>query len=144
MEFQFGVPSPPNPQQPNPPAPHDSTTELLRQMLEAQKELLAVQKAMLASMDGNARWRTLLNRWREDFPTLSQSARNALPVLEKAYANILSSLVEDLRDRGDDGIDNEFTLQEFLDRYGMRLGQMSHLLNLVSPLAELAQQNEPS
>ena len=95
-------------------------------------------------MDGNARWRTLLNRWREDFPILSQSARDILPILERAYAGILSSLVEDLRDRGADGIDNEFALQEFLDRFGMRLGQMSHLLNLVSPLAEMAQQNEPS
>ena len=61
-----------------------------------------------------------------------------------AHAGILSALVEDVRDRGGDGIDNDFTLQEFLDRYGMRLGQMSHLLNLVSPLAEMAQHNEPS
>jgi hypothetical protein len=140
MQFQFGVPQPP----PNIPPEPDNTAELLRQMLEVQKELLAVHKAMLAAMDGNARWRILLNRWREDFPTLSESARDALPVLERAYASILSSLVDDLRDRGADGIDNEFALQEFLDRYGMRLGQMSHLLNLVSPLAEMAQQNEPS
>jgi hypothetical protein len=142
MQFQFGVPQP-QPNIPPPPGP-DNSTELLRQLLDVQKELLAVHKAMLAAMDGNARWRTLLNRWREDFPSLSESARDALPILEKAYAGILSSLVEDIRDRGADGIDNEFSLQEFLDRYGMRLGQMSHLLNLVSPLAEMAQQNEPS
>jgi hypothetical protein len=141
MQFQFGVPQP---QPSDPPPAQDSTTELLRQMLDVQKELLTVHKAMLAAMDGNARWRMLLNRWREDFPALSQSARDALPVLEKAYAGILSSLVEDLSDRGEDCIDNEFALQEFLDRYGMRLGQMSHLLNLVSPLAEMAQQNELS
>ena len=141
MEFQFGVPQP---QQDTPAPPDASTTELLRQLLEVQKEVLAVQKTMLAAMDGNARWRMLLNRWREDFPSLSDAARDTLPLLEKAYAGILSSLVEDLRDRGMDGIDNDFALQEFLDRYGMRLGQMSHLLSLVSPLAEMAQPNGPA
>jgi hypothetical protein len=141
MEFQFSVPQPP--QQLIPP-PEPSATELLRQVLEVQKETLAVQKCMLAAMDGNARWRSLLNRWREEFPNLAHAARDVLPVLEKAYAGILSSLVDDLGERGLDGIDNDYALQEFLDRFGMRLGQMSHLLNLVAPLAEMTQQNEPS
>ena len=141
MEFQFGVPQPPqNPLTP----PPDTTSELLRQLLDTQKELLAVQKNMLAAMDGNARWRNLLNRWRDEFPWLAHSAHEILPVLERSYAGILNSLVEDLRERGSDGIDNDFSLQDFLDRFGMRLGQMSHLLNLVSPLAEMAQQNETS
>lgn len=51
MEFQFGVPQMPA----NPPAQdRDNSAEMLRQMLEVQKELLAVQKTMLQAMDGNA------------------------------------------------------------------------------------------
>ena len=140
MQFDFGVPAPPA--QALPPPTGDSAAELLRQLLEVQKETLAVHKTMLAAMDGNSRWRNLLYRWREEFPTLPAMARDALPLLEKAYAAILNSLVEDLQDKGQNGIDNEFAMQEFLDRYGMRLGQLSHLLNLVSPLAEMTSQNE--
>lgn len=139
MQFNFGV----NPQQSTgAPPPADLATELLRQLLEVQKEVLAAQKMMLAAMDHNARWRNLFNRWREEFPGLTQLAREAVPVLEKTYGNTLNSLVEELREKGVDGLDNEFALQDFLDRYGGRLAQMSQLLNLVSPLAEMAKQNE--
>jgi hypothetical protein len=37
-----------------------------------------------------------------------------------------------------DAIDNEFTLGEFLDRYGMKLNQLGTILNMVTPLAENA------
>ena len=74
MQFDFGVPAPPP--QPVPPA-GDSAAELLRQLLEVQKETLAVQKTMLAAMDGNLRWRNLLNRWREEFPTLPSMAKDS-------------------------------------------------------------------
>ena len=44
---------------------------------------------------------------------------------------------------GDDPPDNDFALQEFLDRYGMRLAQLGTIINLVAPLAEVGpQQNE--
>jgi len=140
MQFQFGMT--PSPNEPVPPA-GDSATELLRQLLEAQKELVAVQKAMLQAMDGNARWRQLIQRWQSEFPTLSAVAKDALPLLERAYTSMLNSLVEELQEKGSDGLENDFALQEFLDRYGMRLGQLSHLLNLVAPLAEMTAQNEP-
>jgi hypothetical protein len=142
MQFDFGVSGTPSPTGGPPSA--DGATELLRQILEAQRETLQVYKAMMAAMDHNARWRALLNRWREEFPTLPEGARQALPVLEKAYGGLLSNLVEELRDKGQEGLDNEFALQDFLDRYGMRLSQMSQILNLVSPLAEFVSQNESS
>jgi hypothetical protein len=35
-------------------------------------------------------------------------------------------------------------LQDFLDRYGMRLAQLGTILNLVGPLAEAGNQSEAS
>ncbi len=51
---------------------------------------------------------------------------------------MLVGMVEELAEHGEDALDNDFSVQEFLDRYGMRVGQLSHLLSVVGPLAEAA------
>jgi hypothetical protein len=117
---------------------------LLQQILDVQQKQLSQLQATAAAQDQAARWRTLLARWREEFPDLPGSCKNALPILERAYGAIIAQLVEELRDN-DDALDAEFALQDFLDRYGMRLGQLGNILNLVGPLADAANsQNESS
>ena len=57
---------------------------------------------------------------------------------------IIAALVEELRENGDDALDNDFSLRDFLDRFGMRLGQLGNIINLVGPLAEASSQSESS
>lgn len=136
MEFQFDINSS-SPSNPPPPAPTgDALSVLMNQLLEVQREQLTQLRQLAQSMDHGARWRNLVSRWRQEFPEMPDAARQALPVLEKAYGSILARLVEELRDAGPEALDSDFALQEFLDRYGMRLSQLSHILNLVSPLAD--------
>jgi hypothetical protein len=54
---------------------------------------------------------------------------------------MIAELTERLNDAGDD-LDNDFSLQEFLDRYGMRLAQLGTILNLVAPLSEAGPSGE--
>jgi hypothetical protein len=134
---------------PAPPAapaalPVAELTDLLRQMLEVQREQLTQLRATVAAHDAGARWRTLLARWRQDYPELPGACREALPILERAYGAIIASLVEELRQNGEDALDSDFALQDFLDRYGMRLGQLGNIMNLVGPLAEASSQSESS
>jgi hypothetical protein len=58
-----------------------------------------------------------------------------LPRVERAYAQLVSDLIQRLED---DELDSDFALQEFIDRFGMRLAQMGTILNVVGPLAEAA------
>lgn len=125
-----------NPQPPS--KPGEITAELLRQILDVQKAILAQMQTTAAAQDTSARWRGLLSRWSQDFPDLPQSCRHVLPTLERAYGTIIVSLVDELRENSANHLENEFNLQDFLDRYGMRLGQMGNILNLVGPLAESA------
>ena len=135
----------PQPVSANPPEANTPAAELLRQILEVQKQHLAHAQAWAAANDPGARWRALVARWRQDFPDLPDSCREVLPTLERAYGAILLSLVEELRQQGTDALDSEFAMQDFLDRYGMRLGQLGNILNLVAPLAEAGPpQNETS
>ena len=120
------------------------TVELLRQLLEVQREQLNYLRASAAAHDVGARGRAFLNRWQREFPGLSAACRKALPILEQCYGRLLADLTAYLCDNGSDALDNDFALQEFLDRYGMRLGQLGTIITLVAPLAEAGAQGESS
>ena len=91
-----------------------------------------------------SRWRAFLSRWQEDFPELAGACQKAVPILERTYGKLITELTDHLSQSGDDALDNDFTLQEFLDRFGMRLAQLGTILNLVAPLAEVGAQDESS
>jgi hypothetical protein len=137
MHFQqFDLASFPPALPAQPPEPEVSTNDLLRELIAVQRDQLNQLRA--SAQDAGARWRALLARWKEAFPQLPEACREALPILERAYGGIIASLAEELRQNGEDALDSEFALQDFLDRYGMRLGQIGNILNLVAPLAEAA------
>jgi hypothetical protein len=144
MQSHLDVDTYPPPLAGTPPPVATELSDLLRQLLEVQREQLAQLRATAAAHDAGARWRSLLARWRQDFPELPAACRQALPLLERAYGGIIAALVEELRQNGDDALDNDFALQDFLDRYGMRLGQLGNIINLVGPLAEAGAQSESS
>ena len=151
MQFQFDIASQAPAVPTAPPQPGEVNTDLLRQILDLQREQLAkilhVQREHLAlaknmAQDNNARWRTLLSRWQKDLPDLTNHCKQAYPTLERAYVHMISSMVEEVTDKADDELDNEFTVQDFLDRYGMRLGQLGHMVHVIGSLAEAANQND--
>jgi hypothetical protein len=142
MHFQFDVEPIVTPTTEPTPAPVAETVELLRQILEVQREQLAHLRASAAAHDMSARWRAFLSRWQQDFPDLSDACRKSLPILERCYGKLIADLTERLCQDGEDALDNDFALQEFLDRYGMRLAQLGAILNLVAPLAEAGPQGE--
>jgi hypothetical protein len=134
MNFQFEVAQPAGPgAQSGPPA---EATDLLRQLLAVQQEHLAFAKAV---QDAGGRWRTILNRWQGDFPGLPEACKQVLPMLERAYIDLVAELTAHVKDQTD-SLANEYTLAEFLDRYGVRLNQLATLLNVVGPIAEVASQ----
>ena len=139
MNFQIDVSSALAPSAAEPPIatapPVPETVELLRQLLEVQREQLAQQRAAAAAHDMTARWRAFLNRWQQDFHALTDNCRRALPILERSYGRLIVELTDKLNEDADP-LENDFILQEFLDRYGMRLAQLGTILNLVASLAE--------
>ena len=154
MHFQFDIANnsstPPAPPQPVTP---ETVPDLLRQMLEQQNKLLTqliqvqtehLNQVRAAAQDNLARWRNLLARWQNDYPAFGEHCKKAYPLMEKAYVEMLATMVDELGQEEDEALNNEFSVQEFLDRYGMRVGQFSHLLTIIGPLSEAHQQNEAS
>jgi len=134
LNFQFEVAQPAGPGVAS--GPPQDAVDLLRQLLAVQTEHLAFAKAV---QDAGARWRTILSRYTEDFPGLPEACKHVLPQLERAYIELVSELTHHVKDQTD-SLANEYSLAEFLDRYGVRLNQLATLLNVVGPIAEVASQ----
>ena len=120
------------------PLPPGDVSDLLRQVLEVQRDQLAVLRQQAAQTDGMARWRAFLGRWQEEFPGIGSACKTVLPVVERAYLTLVQDLTDRLRDEDAEPLENEFVLNEFLDRYGTRLGQLGNVLSQLSPLADAA------
>jgi hypothetical protein len=139
MHFQFEV-TQPQPGVATPAGgPGSDPADLLRQLLDVQREQLALMRALVTAHDAGSRWRAVLARFQEDFPGLPGACKQILPTLERAYVDLVSELTNNLQQQGDSALDNEFTLADFLDRYGQKLGQVVTLLSVVTPLADAPQ-----
>lgn len=123
------------------PAPAGGSTEvadLLRQLLAAQQEQVALLKAQqAASQEGSGRWKAFLARWADEFPGVGGACKQVLPTLERTYLGMVNEVTEKLTE-DPDLFGNEFAAAEFLDRYGMKLAQMGNVINQLTPLADAA------
>ena len=118
--------------------PQQEVPELLRQMLELQREQVTLLRTQVAAQDNLSRWKAFLTRWSEEFPDIGGACKQVLPVVERAYLVMLKELTDRLQGDEADDITEEFVLNEFLDRYGIRLGQLATIISQLSPLADAA------
>ena len=123
---------------PEPPAPAREITDLLRQLVGLQQEQIVLLRAQIAGQDGGSKWRSFLARWESEFPQIGSSCKQALPMLERAYLSLVRELTERVTAAEAAELDDEFVLGEFLDRFGIRLGQLGNILSQLAPLADAA------
>jgi len=136
--------TPPGPMQlPDPPLSLTELTDLFRQSVDLQREQVALLKAQQAAQDNTARWRAFLARWSGEFPEVGGACKQALPVVERAYLTLVREVIAKLKELGDD-LDDEFVLGEFLDKYGIRIGQLGNILSQIGPIADAAPAEGPS
>jgi hypothetical protein len=119
-----------------PPLPADAT-ELLRVMVDLQRQQLELFRAQQANQDDRAKARAFHGRHIDEFASLPASCKRVLPNVERAYLGLLSDLTERLID-DEETLASEFALAEFLDRYGVRLMQLGNILGQVGQLAMIA------
>jgi hypothetical protein len=124
------------PPEPTPPA--REIADLLRQLVGLQQEQIGLLKAQVAGQDNGSKWRSFLARWEDEFPQIGAACKQALPTLERAYLGLVRELTERVNASEAAELDDEFVLGEFLDRFGIRLGQLGNILSQLAPLADAA------
>lgn len=123
---------------PEPPSPAREIADLLRQLVGLHQEQIGLVKAQIAGQDNGSKWRSFLARWEEEFPQIGAACKQALPTLERAYLGLVRELTERVNATEAAELDDEFVLGEFLDRFGIRLGQLGNILSQLAPLADAA------
>lgn len=118
------------------PTPLSPTADLLRELLEVQREQLTVLRTQQAASDDRTRWRGLHARHTDDFPNLPSECKSVLPLIERAYLSAVAELTTQLSDSDTDL--NEFSVNELLDRHAPRLGQLWAIMTQVGQLASVA------
>ena len=117
-----------------PPPPAGDTADLLRQLVDLQRQQVELLKAQQATPE--ERTRAFCRRHAGEFADLPAACRRAVPALERAYLALLAELTDKLAD--EEALGNEFAVAEFLDRFGPRLVQLGSVLGQVSQVASVA------
>jgi hypothetical protein len=121
---------------PEPNTPAREIADLLRQLVGLQQEQIGLIKAQAAGQDSGSKWRSFLARWESEFPNIGAACKLAMPALERAYLGLIHELTERVNATDAGELDDEFVLGEFLDRFGIRLGQLGNILSQLAPLAD--------
>lgn len=125
------------------PLPSREVADLLRQLIGLQQEQVGLLKTQMANQDSVSRWRAFLGRWEQEFPNIAGSCKQALPILERTYLALVRELTDRVNSTETGDLEDEFVLSEFLDRFGIRLGQLGNILSQLSPLADAAPAEPP-
>lgn len=116
----------------------EEPAEWIHEMLAGQNRTNELLEELIAMVAANHRQRTNeLNEWRKAHPTLAKACRQAAEALTHVQVEFLERLTEEINDTGEELLEGEFLLNEFVDRYGPRLAHLHGVIHVLSQLSGL-------
>lgn len=117
-----------------------NTNEMLRQLVDQNRTLLELtRETVQVARDQRARQMQELERWQTSHQAVLFETRGVLKTLEQVHGQIMEQLVTFVHENESELTEGEFTLADFTDRFGPRLGHLNTILSVLRPLAALAQ-----
>lgn len=111
-------------------------TALLQQLVIGQDRQNELLEEVVEQMGATQRQRAQeLNQWKESNPILARRCRAAAESLSKVQTEFLQNITVEVNDSGEDMVDSEFMMNEFVDRFGPRLAHLNGVLQLLSQLS---------
>ena len=110
--------------------------ELQRQMLEMQRQQLEISKEMAqVNREQRARQAAELERWQNGHEQVLERCRETLGKLEQVHASLMGELANYVDDNHENLMEGDFSLSDFVDRFGPRLAHLNTMLAVLRPLA---------
>jgi DNA-binding transcriptional MerR regulator len=135
-----------NPALPNPNDPilllhlianlQNQSLEVQRQILEAQRQQLEISRELLqVNREQRARQGAELERWQNGHEHVLEACRDTLGKLEQVHAALMGDMANYVEDNHENLLEGDFSLSDFVDRFGPRLAHLNTMLAVLRPLA---------
>jgi hypothetical protein len=119
------------------------TLELMRQMADMQRQQLEFARENThVARDQRSRQTAELEKWQQAHEPMIDTAKDALSRLENVHAALLKELTEYAEENHDNLLDGDFSLSDFVDRYGPKLAHVNTMLAVLRPLAAATKKAE--
>jgi len=110
-------------------------SELLKRMVELQeRQTLLLEELLQQQVHAQKQRSAELSAWRKANPELADKCRIAAEALSKVHADFLGTIANEVEDTGEDMLDSEFILNEFVDRFGPRIAHLNGVLQMLAQL----------
>ncbi len=121
----------------------NQTLESQRQILEIQRQQLEISRELLqVNREQRARQGAELERWQAGHEHVIDSCRETLGRLEQVHAALMSDLAVYVEDNHENLLEGDFSLSDFVDRFGPRLAHLNTMLAVLRPLAAAKSKTE--
>lgn len=119
------------------------TLEMLRQMAEMQKVQMELAKENTAfARDQRSRQIAELEKWQVGHEGVLDGCKDSLGKLEVVHAAIMRELAEYVDENHENLVEGDFSLSDFIDKFGPKLAHINTILSILRPLAAAAKKPE--
>jgi hypothetical protein len=119
------------------------TLDSLRQMIEVQRQQLDLSREMVqVSREQRARQGAELERWQNGHEHVIEACRDTLGRLEQVHAALMGDMANYVEDNHENLLEGDFSLSDFVDKFGPRLAHLNTMLAVLRPLAATAKKPE--
>jgi hypothetical protein len=116
-----------------------SADEFITRMFEAQASQISLLRTISQQLSVKPQIDTAA-QWQKANPFLARSCREAAETLNKVYNQWLTDLTEEIVNKSEELVGNEFTRNELIDKHAVRLSQFATMLTNLQLLGGIALQ----
>jgi len=110
--------------------------ELQRQILELQRQQLELtRESVQFGREQRSRQSAELERWQNGHEPVLDQCKQTLGQLEQVHASLMGDLAAYVADNHENLLEADFSLSDFVDRFGPRLAHLNTMLAVLRPLA---------
>jgi hypothetical protein len=121
----------------------NQTLDSLRQILEVQRQHLDLSREMVqVSREQRSRQGAELERWQSGHEHVLDACRETLGRLEQVHASLMSDMANYVEENHENLLEGDFSLSDFVDRFGPRLAHLNTMLAVLRPLAAANKKSE--
>jgi hypothetical protein len=117
--------------------------DALRQILDVQRQQLELTREIVqVNREQRARQSAELERWQVGHGDVIDACRDTLGRLEQVHASLMGELASYVEEHHENLMEGDFSLSDFVDRFGPRLAHLNTMLAVLRPLAQATRKPE--